>query len=365
MNGSRDNLLHQLLVKPEGVKALANTELATLIAQARSSRLLAALGCQLRRVEVLETLEPRVQRHFDSAMVTFEKQRADLRYDVAKLRDSLAAINVPLVLLKGAAYICADLPVGEGRLITDIDMLVPKARLAEVETTLHASGWEGHEISAYDELYYRKYSHEIPALTHPKRDTTLDVHHNILPPTTGAKIDSGLLFEGLLEIQPQIYTLAYTDMVIHSATHLFHEGEFHHGLRDLWDLDQMLRDFPRRDPHFWEKVVGRSEQLDLSTSLFHGLTYVREIFATPVPKEIIEDASSWARTARRPLMDFLYLRAFRPTHPDAQLPLTQVALNMLYVRSHYLRMPLHVLIPHLARKAWMRHIETTTENDQL
>ena len=49
-------------------------------------------------------------------------------------------------------------------------------------------------------------------------------------------------------------------------------------------------------------------------------------------------------------MDFLFLRAFRPDQPECRLPFTGLALNLLYIRSHYLRMPLYLLIPHLAQK---------------
>jgi hypothetical protein len=56
-------------------------------------------------------------------------------------------------------------------------------------------------------------------------------------------------------------------------------------------------------------------------------------------------------------MDFLFLRAFRPDHPQCKLPYTGLALNLLYLRSHLLRMPLYLLLPHLTRKAWMRQFE--------
>jgi hypothetical protein len=39
------------------------------------------------------------------------------------------------------------------------------------------------------------------------------------------------------------------------------------------------------------------------------------------------------------------------------LPHTALALNLLYLRSHYLRMPLYLLLPHLCRKAWMNRFE--------
>ena len=43
--------------------------------------------------------------------------------------------------------------------------------------------------------------------------------------------------------RPGFAVLAPEDMVLHSATHLFNEGEFDRGLRDLNDLDLLLREF--------------------------------------------------------------------------------------------------------------------------
>ncbi len=248
----------------------------------------------------------------------------------------------------------ADLPVGRGRLITDIDILVPHSRIDEVEKALNDSGWESSHVNSYDDRYYRKWGHEIPPLTNRKRGTTLDVHHNILPPTAGPNVNAHLLFDRLIEVKPGIFALSWQDMVIHSATHLFHEGEFHHGLRDLWDLDRMLRDFPGRDPQFWNGLVSRARELELQASLYHGLAYAQQIFGTPLPDGIVEDAGNRSSLLRRPVMDFLFLRALRPDHPQCKLPYTGLALNLLYLRSHFLRMPLYLLLPHLARKAWIR-----------
>jgi hypothetical protein len=281
------------------------------------------------------------------------------------LKQSLQNIGVKLVLLKGGAYLEAGLPVGRGRLISDIDIIVPAQRIDEVETTLKKTGWEGSYSDSYNERYYRQWMHEIPPLFNRKRGTTLDLHHTILPPTAAANIDANLLFDNLLEVKPGIFTLHWQDMVIHSAAHLFHEGEFHHGLRDLWDLDRMLRDFPSRDPRFWDDLIDRARELDLLGPLFHGLTYTQKVFATPVPREVVDQAGSWTRKLRKPVMDFLFRRAFRPDQPACRLPFTGLALNLLYVRSHYLRMPMHLLIPHLARKAWMGKFGKSTKPEEV
>ena len=350
-------LLREALLDPDCVSQWNNRELHDLIAEGRSSRLLATLSMELQATGMTQNLPPEVNRHLQSAVLVYEKQKRDLAYEVQKIQLALRSIGEKLILLKGAAYLFAELPPGRGRLITDIDILVPHQRIDEVEQVLIRYGWQQSIITAYDDHFYRKWGHEIPPLTDTKRDTTLDIHHTILPPTSGPKVNAGLLFERLIELKPGIFTLSWQDMVIHSATHLFHEGEFHHGLRDLWDLDRMLRNFPERDPQFWDGLVLRAQELQLLDSLFHGLNYVRQIFGTPVPEQVLKDVASWPKKLRKPLMDFLFIRAFRPPLPRSALPLTGLALNLLYVRSHYLRLPLYLLIPHLTRKAWRKRFK--------
>jgi hypothetical protein len=358
-------LLQQVLLEPNRAVLLDNSELHLLLAQGRSARLLASLTCELQRADVYNQLPAAAVRHLLTAELVHEKQKRDLAYDCEKIKLALNSAGEKLVLLKGGAYLQAELPVGRGRLITDIDIIVPHRRIDQVEQALHEADWVGSKISAYDERYYRKWGHEIPPLTNLKRETTLDVHHNILPPTAGPNVNADLLFDKLIEVKPGIYTLSLQDMVIHSATHLFHEGEFHHGLRDLWDLDRMLRDFPNRDPGFWDGLIARARELQLLNSLFHGLNYSQQVFGTPLPDNLLEEAASWPRSLRKPLMDLLFLRAFRPNHPQCRLPFTGLALNMLYVRSHYLRMPMYLLLPHLARKAWVRRFEKNETSAEL
>ncbi len=346
-------LLIDVLAARRRVIELDYEQSGQLIRQARSSALLGTLCLLLEQEHLLEQIPPTVRRHFTSAGVVYNKQTRDLAYEIKWLKKALEAANEQLVLLKGAAYLQAGLPVSLGRSLSDIDILVPFERVGDAERSLNDFGWLSAKQDEYNERYYRRWMHEIPPMGHPKRGSTVDLHHTILPPTAKPNVNASLLFDELVEVQPRVFTLSPRDMVIHSATHLFHEGEFHHGLRDLWDLDRMLRDFPDKDASFWETLVPRARELDLLDSLFHGLTYTQQVFNTPVPAAVMQQASSWHRRLRKPLMDFLFRRAFRPDQPECRLPLTGLALSLLYIRSHYLRMPLHLLVPHLARKAWM------------
>ena len=148
-----------------------------------------------------------------------------------------------------------------------------------------------------------------------------------------------------------VFVLSPTDMVLHSATHLFHDGELENGLRDLVDMDSMIREFGT-DGGFPERLVQRAIELDLSRPLYYALRYCTTLLGTPFP----ERASSFAETHGSPgrliirLMDSLIMRSIGSVFGSKTPPLTQIAKFAMYVRSHYLRMPFYLLIPHLIRK---------------
>jgi len=82
-----------------------------------------------------------------------------------------------------------------------------------------------------------------------------------------------------------------------------------------------------------------------------------QVLGTPVPSAALADAGRDGPGAvLAPLMTALFNRALRPHHGSCQDALTPLALWMLYVRAHHLRMPAHLLVPHLVRKAVKRRL---------
>ena len=347
-------LLTDLLKEPGLCLRLKPADWNVLVPQGRATGLLGTLCALLEEHGLLKSVPGEVRRHLESVLCTHRKQRENLEYEVAWLRRALGDIGEKLVVLKGGAYILANLPAGSGRLISDIDLLVPERNLHRTEEILRDYGWESPIVDTYDDRYYRQWMHEIPPMAHVDRDSVLDVHHTILPPTADEKLEPGKLFEALWEIRPGLFVLSPLDMVLHSATHLFHEGEFGHGLRDLIDLDRLLRHFAALDAHFWERLVPRAREMGMQKSLSYALRYCRKYFATPVPEEFIAALGAQHYSPGvRGMMDWLFERGFSPDHSSCRLSFTPLARFCLYVRSHYLRMPLYLLVPHLVRKAWM------------
>jgi Uncharacterised nucleotidyltransferase len=146
--------------------------------------------------------------------------------------------------------------------------------------------------------------------------------------------------------------LAPPDMVLHSAAHLFHESDFTHGFRGVVDLDALLREFAVL-PGFWPQLLERAAALDLQWPLHHALRYAQAFMGTPVPAgaEAALAASVGQQAWKRRWRDAVYLRTLRPAHATTEDVWTPLARGLLYLHGHRLRMPPHLLLPHLLRKA--------------
>ncbi len=325
-----------------------------LLREAWIANLSARIAEDLAHLGPPDLVPPPVRPHLLSARRIAQRQRIATLAEIERVRTALADGGIRLVLLKGAAYLAADLPNALGRVFGDIDLLVPRALLIETEAMALKHGWIGTHHDAYDQRYYRQWMHELPPLHHVVRESTLDVHHNILPATARRPPDAALLLADAVETTiPGIFVLAPPDMVLHSACHLFHEGELDNGLRDLVDLDGLLRHFGGT-PDFWDRLETRAGALHLERPLRYALRMCELMLGTPFPRPLLDNHAPWPADFRERMLEQLYLRGLRPNHPLAGDRWTPLARWLLYVRGHWLRMPPHLLAAHLSRKAWLR-----------
>jgi len=351
-------LLLGALRQPQLLSALAPADWDLLVRQARRAGLLARIGCMLEAQGSIELVPDAPRAHMQAAMNFGIAQHADAMRELTYIDDALAPTGVRPVLLKGAAYVAAGLLPAMGRVFADIDIMVPRERLPEVEAALMSHGWATTHLSAYDQRYYREWMHELPPLRHIRRRTVLDVCHAILPPRARLKPSSARLLASVRALSsPQRFAvLGPTDMVLHGMVNLFHNDDLSHALRDLSDLDLLLRSFGRIQG-FWSDLVGRAEDLDLTRPLYLGLRYTKLLLGTPMPREAAgaDDPGSFSTASD----DWLWTRALRPQHSTATDRWTPLALFALYVRAHWLRMPPVLLLRHLTVKALRLHEPAT------
>lgn len=349
------HLVLQAFRQPEALTALSLMEWDLLIRQARAANLLASLYALLQRHGLIEQVPHQPRAHLEWDYQLAERHRQAVEWEVSRIREALADVGVPVILLKGAAYAMAKLPHAQGRLFSDIDILVPKTRLGAVEAALMLHGWASTHHDEYDQRYYRTWMHELPPMQHIKRLTVIDVHHAILPETAPLHPDPEKLRAAALPLDgyDDLMVLAPTDIVLHSAAHLFHDGELDSGLRDLVDIDAMLRHFGGM-PSFWSTLVDRARGLELARPLFYALRYATRMLHTPVPSSVMKAAE--VGQPNRPmlmLMDQLFDRALMPYHVSCSDWFTGPARQMLYIRANWLRMPPLLLARHLFHKAFI------------
>jgi hypothetical protein len=317
--------------------------------EAREAGLLGRIAVLLRGQDLLGRVPDGPRRHLDGAAAYAAKHRADVLNEIAVLRDVVKHASAPVVVMKGAAYAVAELPAADGRIFQDIDLLVPSENIREVEQALTEAGWTRPELSAHDRRYYYEWMHQIPPLTHPERGSTVDVHHNIVPPMVGPRVDPSRL---LSAAEPSkisgVFRLSFDDLILHSAVHLLNEGEFERGLRDVSDLDLLLRDRMTSDPYL-AGLSQRARELDLLQPMVHALWLTRTTFDTPIPAKV-DDALKAHRHVVGRTLAFCYRKAVVPgSCGTGAIP--RAARFVLYVRSHLLKMPPRILLPHVFMKS--------------
>jgi hypothetical protein len=349
----------QMLRDPGCLRSWSPRQFDLLVRQAQAADLLGRLAVLVEAHGLTPHLPPGLADHLQGTRRLMRSHTAQVQRELGHIARALGRLNMPVMLLKGAAYVAAGLPPAQGRFFSDVDILVPKARLGHVEAELLRHGWIGTHQSAYDQRYYREWMHELPPMVHIRRQAAIDVHHAISPETARWRADVAKLWAEVRELPDgdsrwggqRYVVLAPVDMVLHSMVHLFLNEELSHGLRDLADIDQLLRHFGA-ETAFWDRLVARAGELGLQRAVFYGLGCASDILATPVPASTLAAVAGWGPGRwLGGLMQAAWRRVLCTPHPSTADVWTPLARFALYVRATALRMPPLLLARHLTIKA--------------
>lgn len=334
--------------------------LTDLVGRARAAGVLGRLAARTRSAGLLDRIPPRLALHLAAALTQAEAQQRMTRFEVDRLVRALGPLAEGMILLKGAAYVMAALPAAAGRHSGDVDLLFAKEQLAAVEARLLERGWVHAYTSAYTQDYYRQWMHELPPLRHAARLSVVDLHHTILPATNRLHPDPAALIAGSIPIDgvAPVRVLSAPDMVLHLAAHLAQDGDFNHSLREVLDLDDLLRTFAGRD-RFWPALLDGARRHELGRPLHYALAAARTLLGTTVPRDVTDELAQ--RSLPSPLdraMRAGIAVSLAESGRARVEPLTALWRQGLYMRSHWLRMPPGMLAAHLGRKAWLRIRDT-------
>lgn len=109
--------LVELLRQPELAPKLGSGDWELIIPQARAAGLLARLAALLDGCDRLREVPMAPRQYLDSALVIARNHAATMRWEVAAIEEALRSLDLPVVLLKGGAYLIASLPVSQGRFL--------------------------------------------------------------------------------------------------------------------------------------------------------------------------------------------------------------------------------------------------------
>lgn len=338
--------------QPSLVATLSERAWEQLLAEARRVRLLGRLAAHLDAAGMLAGAPPGAQRALSSEQLLARHEARVARWEVACLEKVLGPVCGSLILLKGAAYQIAGLEVANGRISSDVDLLLAKDDLPVAEQALLTHGWRHVKLEPYDQLYYREWTHELPPLQHAERETFVDVHHGILPVTSRLKPHVPRLHACARALDGEYArwkVLSPEHMVLHSAVHGFHDGELDNPIADILDVHQLVSEFFLKESRFIDRLFEEARVLGLSRPLRYALRAALRYFGTSLPSHAIPPSRSRRARQVESWLDTVVRRSVRPAseRPSA-------AATMLYLRSHWLRMPPALLARHLTVKLFTR-----------
>lgn len=323
------------LREPETALLLDGTGWTELFSIARAEALMGTLAHRLSDIAVPEQVMPILQ----DAMETAELVRKKALWEADCAKRALVQLDCKTVLMKGTAYVAADLKAGIGRNIGDLDIMVARDDLPIVEEALLDAGWEWVKPDPYDDQYYREHMHELPPLIHRERDGMIDVHHTTLPLTANPTPDAAEMLEMAIKQDSGLYIMEPADMICHCAAHLMADGDLAGGLRNLWDFNCLVEEFAAKEESFWTMLLQRAQHHELEKAVSRSARHANALYGTAIPESWQSRNIADAFFSRRLLARDGYGRETR-----------KFTREIFYIRSHLLRMPPFMLTRHLWTK---------------
>jgi hypothetical protein len=211
--------------------------------------------------------------------------------------DSLVAAmrgeGVEPIVLKGAALSRSHYASPGLRTLSDLDLLIREDEIAPLHALLVERGYRQIDTG----VDYAVHHHTAPYLAaagYPR----VELHVGLGP---GREV---LEVEGLRsrsEPRGHVRALCPEDQLLHCCLHLAGAGAFVAGVKDLCDIDRLLR-----DPDFDASALcDRAESAELGRTVYYSTRLAARALNTPVPVEIRRRL----RRHRLPRFEDLLLRA--------------------------------------------------------
>jgi len=221
-------------------------------------------------------------RYLDSAV-----RNALFLRGTREIAAALTGAGIPVLLLKGV-HLCRFVYAEPAlRSMADVDLMVPRDRLAAAERIVLGLGYGPSPRPDVDEFCTQW--HHLAKL-HKRGAPVLELHWNIERPSSPFQIDLAGLWSrarsATLEGVP-VSLLAPEDLLLHVAQHCsYHHGFNWSALKGMVDLHAVIRKHgPELD---WNLVVQRANAWGASAFIYTALRVAGSIMHTAIPPGVLD-----------------------------------------------------------------------------
>lgn len=209
-----------------------------------------------------------------------------LLYD--ELRKVLKAFRdegIGVIVLKGAALAETVYPNRTLRPMSDIDLLVRKENLSNVEAKLIGMGYVLEKRIETKEYYIEHHYHWV----FTKRSaTSIEIHWHIQRPTSPFRIDIDGLWQRAQWTKiaaAEALVLSPEDLLLHLCQHM-HKHNLIGGIRPLCDIAHVVEHY--NNAINWMEFRTRSSQWGISPYVYLALYLAKELLDARIPRSFLD-----------------------------------------------------------------------------
>ena len=239
-------------------------------------------------------LKTRVPERVWQALERTSRQTAarNLRVDVelAALARTLAADDIPLIVLKGAYLTQAVYKNAALREMNDVDVLLRQEHLHRAVDVLRARGYQ--PLKSFSVDLDAAVHHHVTRLIKPGT-AAIELHWNITMPHQAYSIDPADLWRRAAPVAiggATMLGLSAEDLLLHLCFHTSYQHRFEFGLRPFCDIAATIRRFQTEID--WHEVQRRSRDWRWGRGVHLALHLAAELVGAAVPVEVLTALSS-------------------------------------------------------------------------
>jgi hypothetical protein len=223
-----------------------------------------------------------LRSYVDAVLRLNGKRNERLRDSLEHIIRAMNGIDIEPTLLKGVAHLVGGLyPDPAARLMSDLDLLIPKERAPEAVAAMESIGY-------YVDQVIGETHHHLPLMRHRETNLAIELHtrlrnqftDSILPGSWVRERSQTIAFRGVQARMPEPTILVAHNVVHDQLNHERYPWKYVE-LRQLFDLAMIRK---RHEPDIdWAELDRRFKSAGLSRVLATYLRYNEVLLGQPMP----------------------------------------------------------------------------------